>query len=186
MRARHQKKHESPNIREIEQFMEGMIAKAEKLRSAVAALPRVDKEGNSECPFAAELYAKKEKIQAEVEAGLQKLEEYLQQVEEEITRIKGDLTVVSAHQDQLHGDRAREHFSEAEVQLAALYKRYRKLRDRLQEVIEAVQKILQEAASKEWPGGKPHEDGPEDSAPPERSQGADQELRDLLEMDADR
>jgi len=192
MPRRQKEMHEPPNIPKIEQLLEAVIGMAERLHSAVAALPDADEEGNSECPFAEDLYAAAEELRAEVESWLEQLEEHLTEVGEEIGRIKGDLTVVSAHQDQLHGDRAREHFSQAEVELAALYKRYLALRDRLEEVIEAVKEILQEAAGKKWPGGKPRRRGevdPENAPPPKRlvplarPGGADQELQDLMEME---
>ena len=195
MGRKREKTHESPSIQAIEQSIETVIGKAEALRSAVSSLPEVDKEGQSDCDFAEELYAKKEELQEQVRAGLQELAEHLRDVTQEMQKIKGDLAVVSAHQDQLNGDRAREHFSEAEVHLAALYKRYRKLRDRLEEVIEVVREVLEEAASKRWPLGKPRTrqeiecgdtDPPERLVPSYQPEGADKELQDLIEMDAGR
>lgn len=185
-----------PNFGQVESDLQAAESKAEALQRAVQSLPRVDEDGHSDCPFAEELYAKKDKLQEELQGLVERLQSHHAAIEKEIARIKNNMVVISAQQDQLHGDRPREHFSEAEAELAALYKRYVRLRDRVADAIEAVLKVLSDACSKQYPGGKPRENpwagegdpgpGQEPLIPRRPPGGADQELEDLFEMDSRR
>ncbi|MCX5674663.1 MAG: hypothetical protein NTX87_06610 [Planctomycetota bacterium] len=183
------------SLTDVESTIESARSRAEELLEAVRSLPVVDEEGNSECPFAEELYAKKEKLQAEVEGLFRRLHECKADVEYLIENCKRNLVVVSANEDMLNGDRARAMFSEAEAALAARYKACLLLRDRIVETIRFVDKVLREAVVKRYPGKIPEEwPGTEFSRPAtdqnqhlasERS-GADKELDDLFQLDYER
>lgn len=187
---------EHVNIDEVEAYIQSALARAEDLFQAVHSLPNVDEQGDSECPFAEELYAKKEECQKEVQGCLSRLQGHLSAVEEAIARINGDQELVSAHGAQLHGDRAKGHFSQAEGELGALCKRYEKLRDRIEETIERIEEILAEAATKQFPGRQPRRwpggggKGPNPPGEPTGQgpggSGADQELEALFELDKQR
>ena len=182
-----------PKFAEVESDLQAAESTAEALQRAAESLPRVDEDGHSDCPFAEELYAKKDKLQEELQGLIERLQSHHAAIEKEIAKIKNNMVVISTHQDQLHGDRPREYFSEAEAELAALYKRYVQLRDRVADGIEVVLKVLSDAWGRKYPGGKPREHpwaGEDDPSPgqeplmPRRPPGgADQELEDLFEMD---
>jgi transposase len=137
------------------------------------------------------MYAKHEELCAKLQGTLGEAHDYLVRVEDEITKLAHDLTVLSTHQDHLHRDRPRAHFSEAEAAIAALYNRYRRLRDRIVETIKYLDKVLQEASAKRFPGGIPRQgSGGEDpvsgrQGPKEADTraGADRELEELFELD---
>jgi len=171
------------DLKAVEEYLGRAEQKAEELWQALDSLPEVDEEGGSDCPFAKELYEKKEALQQEVETALHTLKEYSEEVQKEIVRVKGNMVVISSREDQLHGDRAREHFSEAEVKLAAQYKRLLRLRDRIQEVIEKIEDVIRAARSRVFPGGQ--REGAKTPAHPVEG-GADEELEALLELEWDR
>lgn len=127
----------------------------EELQTAARQLPKVEKDGSSECPFAEELYAKKEDAQKHAVCCQSQLHECLQWVQEQIQSCSNDLVVISAHQNQLHKDRPREHFSDAEAKLAALYNKFVKLRETIEETIEEIQKAILEAIQKQFSDKSP-------------------------------
>jgi phage host-nuclease inhibitor protein Gam len=180
------------NLTDVENCIRAARDRAGELLSAARSLPKVDDEGNSDCPVAEELYAKKEKLQQEVEGLFKRLHECKADVEYLIDNCKRNLAVVSANEDMLNSDRPRAKFSEAEAALAAKYKAYVRLRDRIEEAIKIVDKALREAAGKRYPGKIPEERpgtrfSPQptdpDRQPASERSGADKELDDLFELD---
>lgn len=173
----------------LESCLHGAVSCARQLRQKKRALPKVDAQGHSDCHFAAELYAERDKVQREVLGFLKRLQEYLADVEWLIGATWNDLTVVRAGEDRLNGDRAREHFSAEEAKLAAKYKHYLDLRDRIERTIAFVREILAESSQKQYPGGPIPEPPVAPPNPPEidpsshRPVGADKELEDLFELD---
>ena len=97
--------------------------------------------------------AEKEKAQLELQTHYGALQAHRQFVQSEIQRCRNNMTVLQAHQSQLHGDRARSSFSEAEVSASAQLERYAQLLDEIDETVEYVQEVLQAAASKNHPQG---------------------------------
>jgi len=183
---------QSITIKQIESIIATAVSNAQKLQQSSSSLPKVDEEGNSECPFAEQLYAKHEELRKKVQKALAKLHECLAVVDDKIRKYGHDLAVVSAHKDRLNRDRPREHFSEAEAELAALYKQCIQVRERVEEAIRFVDEVLQQAATKRFPGGFPRDRqqsggpvvGPVDPNPVgDGKSGADRELAELFETD---
>ena len=149
---------ENITIPEIEQFLQFCAQCIEQLLLAVRQQPIVDKEGSSECPFAEELYAKKEEAQEKVSQCLKQLDKYSCWLTKEIGRCKNNMTVISAHQDKLNNDRPRKYFSDAEARLAALYKKLIRLLEKVKEMFIKAQEAIREAAQKQYPGKIPKKD----------------------------
>jgi hypothetical protein len=149
---------ETITIAEIESFLPKAAGCIEELLRAARSLPKVDKDGSSECPFAEEWYAKKEEAQEKVSKCLKRLNKYSCWITKEISRCKNNMTVISAHQDQLNNDRPRKYFSEAEAKLAALYKRLISLLEKVKEMFTKAQEAIREAAQKQYPGKIPNKD----------------------------
>ena len=175
------------NLKEAEKGLESTKQCMEDLDRSVHSLPSVDEDGNSECPFAEELYAKKEELQEKLEARLKDLFEMMKAVDAEIARCKKNLAVVTAHQDRIHSEKVRDQYSDEELSLAARIKQLIKIREQIQEAIKAVQKALAEAKARYYPGKKPEkwpgisDDSP---TPPLTESDADRELDDLLELES--
>jgi uncharacterized protein YdhG (YjbR/CyaY superfamily) len=181
-------------IEQIESIVAGAVSEAKALQQSSGSLPEVDQEGHSECPFAEDLYAKHEELRDKVQKRLAELNDCLTFVAERITKVGNDLVVVSTHEDRLNRDRPRAHFSEAEAQLAALYKRYLQLQERIKQAIQFVNDVLQEASTKRFPGKIPQK-RPQSGGGAKASSaqtdhdpvgdgksGADRELTALFEM----
>lgn len=166
-------------IDEVKDFLQHTSSCIEGLRSAVSMLPEVDANGNSECRFAKELYKQKEEAQRKVEACLDKLFEYAKWTDDQIRRCKNNLVVISANADRLNSDLPRRDFSEAEVKLAALYKRLIRLRVKVKKAIKLCHEAIREASSRRYP-----DDGEEaieaDSVDGCDTEPTDEQMDDLL------
>lgn len=146
---------ERVNIEHVDQILTSAKGKAEELSQSTHSLPPVNEDGSSDCEFAEEWYAKHEELRTDVQGLLAQVHEYLTAVEDEITKLSHDLAVISTHEDRLHRDAPRAHFSEAEAQVAALYNRYRQLRQQIIDTIVYIDQVLQDASTKRFPGGVP-------------------------------
>ena len=170
---------ETITIAEIEAFLQKAAKCVEELLRAASQLPKVDENGSSECPFAEELYAKKEEAQKKVQQCLPQLNIYRGWVGQEINRCKKNLVVISAHQDMLNRDRPRRYFSQAETKLAALYKKLLTLREKIDQMIKKIQEALREAAQKQYPGKIPQKDRYSSLAPSAFEQPSEQDTSDI-------
>ena len=156
----------------------------------MAVLPKVNPDdGSSDCPFAETLYAKMEEKREIVQGLLEYLQGVQTTVNEAIQRCEKNKAVVGADQEQLHGEEAKDQYSEADSALAAEHKRLCELRDRIQQVMEVAHKALSMAAAKQFPGRKPRDEfgnpvppSPRGPTPPWLP-GTDEELDDLFEID---
>ena len=175
-----------PDLESIGQFLESVGRLAEELFRAVRSLPRVEADGSSECPFAGELHARKEKLQQELQSRFGTLHSYREFVRSEIARCKNNLVVLRARGDMLHGDRARAEYSQAEVDASAYYERCVKMRDRIEEMVGFVQGILRAASSKQLPPGRGSTGGDQEapSGPRAGGLGSDDELEKLFDLDS--
>lgn len=115
----------------------------ENLKNAISHLPSVDKNGYSECPFAEELYKKKQQAAESLSFQMRKLDKYLKWVEDQILKCTNNLIIVSANADKLNGDWPKKDFTDTEVRLAGIYKRLVKLKCQLKRLICESQELLQ-------------------------------------------
>jgi hypothetical protein len=171
--------------RALDSYIAGIRSDAEQLKRITESLPAVDPNGNSECPFARELYARKEKAERELIGRLPMLHQYLNAVEKELARCKGNLVVISSNETRLNGDNAKRMYSDAEVAQAAEYKRWVEKRDRIQETLEFVGRVLGAARTKQFPGGAGGETSQLEAAAGGRPAGGESvgdELEHLLAM----
>ncbi len=180
---------ENVNLKEAEKGLESTKKCMEDLDRSVHSLPSVDEDGNSECPFAEELYAQKEELQKTLEARLKDLFEMMKAVDAEIQRCRKNLAVVTAHHDSIHGEKVRDKYSDEEFKLAERIKQLTEIREQIQKAIKAVQKALAESKARYYPGTKPDEwpGIPDDSpTPPPKGSDSERELNDVYEYDKER
>ena len=130
------------------------------LRSSLSGLPPVKADGSSDCQHAERLYYRKESLARELQVCRSNLQEYLAAIEGEYRkrnsehgRIVGDAKALKLRETQ-------EQYRNA---LAAQDARCREVAQQKQTVIQVlaeVDRVLDEAASKQWPLGEPREGAP--------------------------
>ena len=125
--------------------------------AAVRVLPRVDESGGSECPFAAELYAKKEELQQQLQSKVEWLRSQLGLVYREIDRCNDNSSAISAGHGRLHGDAATGRFEQAGEEVDSQRQRYVKLALQVMEVIERAEAAIREGMRKQYPGQLPQQ-----------------------------
>lgn len=181
------------DLNETARSVEVVEKRVKELIKATEVLPQVDQNGSSECPFAEELYAKKEETREILQGLLNPLQDHLKAVDAAIERCQKNRAVVGGQEGRLHGEGARDHYAEADTELATEHHRLTQLRTRIQQAIEVAHKALKIADAKRFPGRDPRAPvvgrppvgpipaGPLPPGPP--PSGNDREVADLFGMD---
>jgi hypothetical protein len=144
-------------LRDMDSIVEYMDTLLEDLDKQTGMCPKVDEKGKSECPFAEDVYAKKDMAAEEVTEHLQKLRVFPKLLQEEWAKLRSNLAQVREDLWYLHDKSAREKYrSSAE----ALEKSIQKNLDKKQQILDLIsraEKLLDLAYKKKWPLGKPKE-----------------------------
>ena len=143
------------SLKDVDSFVHYMKGLVEELFSKIRVLPKVDQEGNSECPFAEDLYAQKDESMEKVEKESQKLPRYLGLVEKEIARCSANLEQISADRSSLNLEEAKEKYNVAKRSQESQYNSAIQQRKALVDLISRTEQALAMARSKEFPGRKP-------------------------------
>lgn len=148
--------HKRPqNLQDLKSAMASLESALEQLKTKVRTLPRVESDGSSECPFAANLYIDKEEATEKVNQRLQEVRGYLPLLEREIARCSHNLSTISADKGNLHDEKAIEQYQAA---LHAQQHHYQKAIDQkmtLLDLIKRVEQLLKGAEAKKYPGSTP-------------------------------
>ena len=143
------------DLKNVDSFMDQLSQLIEGLNSKFRILPKVDDKGQSECPFAEDLYAEKEKAAKEVSKKLKEASRYADLLKQEIARFRRNLSKIGADAGSLNSVQAKEKYASAkkaqEFHIDKNDKRLRKLTD----LIAKAEKLLQVALEKKWPLGEP-------------------------------
>jgi hypothetical protein len=135
------------------------------LHNKMRGLPPVDNQGHSECPFAEDLFSAKEQVAEKLGLRLKTLREYRTAVEQEVERTRRNLAVLSDGAHALHSPDVATPFRKAEFSQEAEARRAADQLHRIQEMIPAVERALQIAATKRFPGRKPRPPVPHGGTP---------------------
>ena len=145
------------SLQDLDQIQAATQQKVEQLYNAVHSLPKVDNEGHSECPFAEDLYAKKNKLEQEVSHMVCELHMYLAWIGEELSRGTRNLAVLAEHQRRLYGEGQRERYTEAEKVQQCECNDLAERRESILRLLEHATAVLHEAAKRQFPGRVPRE-----------------------------
>jgi hypothetical protein len=143
------------SLKDIDSYIHYMHGLLDELETKFKILPKVDQEGNSECPFAEDLYAEKEEFLEKVEKESRKIQGYLRLVEQEIARCRGNLGKIRSDARSLHLDEAKEKYDAAKRAQETQYKKAIQQRTALMDLTSRTAKVLALARSKTFPGRKP-------------------------------
>jgi len=142
---------------EIRKAAEAAIAATprvvENLLRTTRRLPKVEANGESDCPFAEKLYLEKQEAERSVIQHQSTLQECLGDVEQQVARCGNNLVVISAGQTALHQDELKREFTHAEASQATEYHHFVSLREQLQQAIASVEQALAESLPQQYPGG---------------------------------
>jgi hypothetical protein len=109
-----------------------------QLDAAIRMLPRIDRNGESECPFAAQLYVQKEQKAAKVGDELTAMRHLLEMIDEEIMRCHKNLRVVSQGSAKIHsketGQKVSYVFAELKRQLSCAQEMSKQAKDSIEEM----------------------------------------------------
>jgi hypothetical protein len=122
------------------------------LDRAVSMLPKVDANGYSECPYAAQIYRQKDEAAAKVGKVLEHVRNLLTTVEKEVARCRKRLAYLEEHVDEIHDPRTKDGYGSAasEVQRdLAVASEDRRL---LKNAIESMERARKHAAKLTHPG----------------------------------
>ena len=129
--------------------------RVQKLKQQVRTLPKVDDEGRSKAPDAAEKYAAKKRTELHLKYRLNHLRSYVGAVARDIGRKRGNLDLVNYKGAHLHEERTAKEYREAADTLR------REIADReqeykeVQDLIREVEAVLALASQYKWPLGDP-------------------------------
>jgi len=176
---------ENVNLKKAEESLKKTKKSIEDLDRSVHSLPDVDEDGNSECPFAEELYAEKEKRQKKLQSQLKEFYKIIEAIDAEIGRCKKNLTVITAHQNKINSDKIRDQYTEEEAKLAGRITQLIKIKQEVRKAIKACKKAIAEASAKHYPGRKPREyPGLEGAEPLEGKVKTDDEVEDIFDLES--
>jgi len=156
----HDKREKQPsymNLEDLDEFINHMEALLDKLTSKVNQLPKVDEKGNSECPFAEELYADKEEALTEVSKESKKIEQYLDRVKWEIKRCRKNLDLIRFDRTKITLDEARKQYDAAKEAQQRELNKFIHLKKKLNDLKTGKNMLIKTAQDKRhtWPIGKP-------------------------------
>lgn len=77
-------------------------------------MPKVDKSGNSECPFAEDMFRKKAKLESKIVEKMATLRDLLRDVERDITRCQHNLSRIAVDVTKLNHSIAKGHYEQAQ------------------------------------------------------------------------
>lgn len=148
---------EQLRVEDIEFYIKEMQKDMEALSILVKRLPKVDDQGNSECPFAESLYAEKEEETKKFIKYLSKLPGYITVVNLEIKRFQQNLRTLRKDTLRLNLSQVAEKYRTAKESYEFHYRKNLQRKVDLVELSGQADKVLKEAQAKKWPLGTPRE-----------------------------
>jgi len=112
-----------PRGSELRQELAAFVQLVAQLEGAMNQLPHVDKTGHSDCHFAEDLFAEKERLEREVLAGVTRMSGYLLTLEKWIDRCKKNIEKVEGDAQRLHHAETQGSYSDAVSHLQTEYRR---------------------------------------------------------------
>jgi hypothetical protein len=137
-------------------FRAGFSGKIGGLEAALSFLPAVDKDGNSDCPFAESLYAKKEEAAEFVPAWIEDMEEnYLPAIRREIERTQSNQEVLDEAVNEMGLNAAQQQlYRGLDRQQGYLHRLIEEMQS-MEEDLAWARRVLDKSNERKWPKGNP-------------------------------
>jgi len=147
---------EVPRGLQLQNELQSISSHIKELESALA-LPEVNEDGSSECPFAEDLYAKKEALEEQVTHDLEKLKCYVKALDNEIKRCQRNLSQIQADGGKLNLKETSEHYSQAADAQQQQLQSTIEDKDAVSVILSKAQAVLNVSRTRKYPGKKPQE-----------------------------
>jgi len=147
--------HTDISLKDIDSLIKNTEDLLEKLAKKTTELPNVDKDGQSECPFAENLFAEKEEHVETAVKNLKEMRGYLAHMEKLIERHRRNLDQIHSDSGALQQNSLKEDYAFAEFSQKFYYKRDLQRMKMLQHLITWTERVLTLAKGKKFPGKNP-------------------------------
>lgn len=140
---------------ELRSQIDRFLKQVDELERAMTSLPHVENNGSSECPFAGDLYAKKEELEQQVLAGIQTLRGHLADLEREGQRCRANLGRIQADAGRLNLEDTQDQYAVAETEQRRQYREVLQGRDATLVALGKAEAVLKVSRTRKFPGGEP-------------------------------
>ena len=148
------KRTDSEELSRLGLTMEAAEKSLKNLSNKVRVLPKVGKDGSSECPFAEKLYDQKDQAIKAAEKLVRELRDLLKPLDEKISRCKGNLARVSSDMGAIQSDEAKSEYQSAKRAQEFQYRRVIEQKKALLELLNKAEQMLKKARAKKYPAEK--------------------------------
>lgn len=143
------------NLKMASSVVQELVNWTEQLSQKIQALPSVDKDSKSECPYAERLYAEKNEL---IECVIEKWNSacsYKRSIEDAIEKQRQRLNIITTDANKIHQRKTRDGYSLAAVDQEYIIKKAIDQKRVLKEALAWSAKIIQTAKSARYPGKTP-------------------------------
>ena len=141
-------------------FLDLVRGATQKLLNAASVLPHVTADGSSECSFAEELYAQKEKARKELEPLVKTLRANLSVVRAEEDSRNRDFHRISNDALRLRMDQPRHSYDRARREQEVRCQKIARQRIEMETILAEAEAALAAASAQQWPRGEPRVPAP--------------------------
>src|SRR6056297_1790632 len=143
------------NLKMADSAIQELVNWTEQLSQKTRELPKVDKDGKSECPYAERLYAEKNELLERVNEKRNTVLQYKGVVDQIISKHRRNLDIIVTDANKIHTRKNKDGYS-----LAAVSQEYvlKKAIDQRKAIVDALawsEKIIQAAKFAKYPGKRP-------------------------------
>ena len=151
------KEYSDLKLEDLNSYIKHVKDVLDELLSKATQLPKVDEHGNSECPFAEELYAYKEEAVELVKEECKKLRPFLELVKDEVERCRKNLEQIRTDEANLELYETKEEYDFARQAQQHELDHFIGLRNTLIDLLIKKDELLKMAGEErnKWPLGKP-------------------------------
>ncbi len=144
-----------PRGTQLRQELTAFVQLVTQLEASMNRLPLVDETGHSECHFAEDLYAEKERLEREVLAGVTRFSGYHLTLEKWIERCKKNVEKIDEDSQRLHHSEPQRCYSDAANELRGEYRLAVQDKDAVYVALEKAKAVLQVSSTRKFPGREP-------------------------------
>jgi chromosome segregation ATPase len=186
---------EVPSKKAVEAELACISNEINDLESAISSLPSVNEDGESECPFAESLWAKKEELEEKISGRINVLTTHLMGLDAKKLRCQKELDRIQEDYKKLNLQETSDHYAEAVLRQEEKIRSLQEMKDAVTAVLARARSVLKRSQGRKFPGRKPQEQfslpvgpsgpSPSDSPSPDPSSnpsGLDNEMTGLMSL----